>query len=142
MNTKKTNTKNQPNNMDTDSYFGSIFFFQSQTRTHWWIPKVIQWNDVPTIHSVYKKLYIYTRIQHGAKSTLMNLFCQFRKLIFSNLIQLQCYQNAMVSLGFSEISFVACIALFVQKELAFCVNNALVFLKHYIKMLSSSFTCI
>lgn len=40
--------------------------------------------------------------------------------------------------GFSEISFVACIALFVQKELAFCVINALVFLKHYIKMLSST----
>lgn len=30
--------------------------------------------------------------------------------------------------GFSEISFVARIALFVQKELTFCVNNALVFL--------------
>lgn len=39
---------------------------------------------------------------------------------------------------FSEISFVACIALFVQKELAFCLNIAWVFLKHYIKMLSST----
>lgn len=28
-------------------------FFQSLTRKHWWIPLVIQWNDVPTIHSVY-----------------------------------------------------------------------------------------
>lgn len=27
MNTKKQTQKNQPNNMDTDSYFGSIFFF-------------------------------------------------------------------------------------------------------------------
>lgn len=42
--------------------------------------------------------------------------------------------------GFSEISFVACIALFVQKELTFGLNIAWVFLKHYIKMLSS--TCI
>lgn len=142
MNTKKQTQKTNPTIWIRTLTLVQVFFFQSQTRTHWWIPKVIQWNDVPTIHSVYKKLYIYTRIQHGAKSTLMNLFCQFRKLIFSNLIQLQCYQNAMVSLGFSEISFVACIALFVQKELAFCVNNALVFLKHYIKMLSSSCTCI
>lgn len=41
----------------------------------------------------------------------------------------------LVTLDFQNI---ARIAFCVQKELAFCVNNARVFLKHYIKMVSST----
>lgn len=52
--TKKTKQKQNTNPTIWVRTFTLVqIFFQSLTRKHWWIPLVIQWNDVLTIHLVY-----------------------------------------------------------------------------------------